>query len=349
MMKIIAVIISFIPSIVLGVVEESITPYKFSDEERRTGFVAYAIPKSSTFSVPRSQKDAPDLTYYLSKPKQHKAYPIVLFCSGSELRKSVSSVIHVHRYFLKEFLDLGVALITLEQWGVKGTQVHADEFMHHYTRTQRLLDHKTLINHLLSHPPEGWNGQFIFVGVSEGGPIVTALTTMYPDKTLATINWCGTSGWNWREELWAFLNNMRDQMLASVPWPIRLRSYLPSWVPYSVNLHLPETRPEYDQIMDQTMAAPTPTKEFVGMTYMYHADALSWPITDYTQIKSPYLAVAGARDFLIDSSDSFVKRARRAGVPITYLRVKDMDHYVRKRPDIIKKSLEWLEKFLHAP
>lgn len=29
--------------------------------------------------------------------------------------------------------------------------------------------------------------------------------------------------------------------------------------------------------------------------------------------------------------------------PITYLRVEDMDHYVRRRPDIIEQSFEWLK------
>ena len=97
----------------------------------------------------------------------------------------------MHRYFLKEFLDLGDALITLEQWGVNSNQVNVNEFMAHYTRNQRLIDHRSVINHLLKNPPEGWNGKLIFVGVSEGGRLVTALTTEYSGITLATVNWCG--------------------------------------------------------------------------------------------------------------------------------------------------------------
>ena len=53
-----------------------------------------------------------------------------------------------------------------------------------------------VINHLLKDPPKGWSGKFIFVGVSEGGPLVTALTAEYADITLATINWSGAGDWN---------------------------------------------------------------------------------------------------------------------------------------------------------
>lgn len=174
----------------------------------------------------------------------------------------------MHRYFLKEFLDLGSALITLEQWGVNGNQVKVNEFMQHYTRTQRLIDHRIVINHLVKNPPEGWNGKLIFVGVSEGGPLVTALTAEHPDITLATVNWSGAGDWDWREELWAFLVGMRDEILNSIPWYIKIRDYLPSWMPYSVNLYPPRTRAEYDEIMDKTLTNPTSEKELVGMTYM---------------------------------------------------------------------------------
>lgn len=79
---------------------------------------------------------------------------------------------------------------------------------------------------------------------------------------------------------------------------------------------------------------------------MYHADALNWPKADYKQIKSPYLVVAGAKDTLIKSSDTFVEKAKQAGVNITYLRVSDMDHYVRKNQDILDQSFEWLRQLI---
>ena len=345
-MRIAAILIGMIFYSNLAFAAEGITPYKFSNAEYKNGLPEYNIPESSVFSVARSQKNAPNITYYFSKPKQGKKYPIAILCTGSSSRKSISSVIHVHRYFLKEFLDLGVALITLEQRGVNGNQINANEFMQHYTRSQRLIDHRAVINYLLKNPSEGWNGKFIFVGVSEGGPIVTKLTSEYADRTLATINWSGAGDWSWREELWAFMVGMRDEMLSSVPWYIKMRSYLPNWMPYSVNLYLPKTRVEYDAVMDKTLTNLTSEKELIGMTYMYHADALNWPETDYKNLKSPYLVVAGDKDTLIRSSDEFVRKAEQTGVNITYLRVHGMDHYVRKRQDILDKSFEWLKKVI---
>lgn len=65
-------------------------------------------------------------------------------------------------------------------------------------------------------------------------------------------------------------------------------------------------------------------------------------MVDYKKIRTPFLFVAGAEDTIIDSSDAFVEKAKNSAVNMTYLRVEDMDHYVRKRPDIINQSFEWL-------
>ncbi len=167
--------------------------------------------------------------------------------------------------------------------------------------------------------------------------------------TLATVNWSGAGDWHWRDELWAFLFGMRDELLNSIPWHIKIKSYLPSWMPYSVNVSLgPKTRTEYDDVMDKTLTDPTPEKEFMGMTYMDHVDALNWPDIDYKGLKCPYLVVSGAKDTFIQSTDDFVRKAKQAGVAITYLRVPDMDHYVLKRQDIVDQSFEWLKKIVHG-
>lgn len=48
----------------------------------------------------------------------------------------------------------------------------------------------------------------------------------------------------------------------------------------------------------------------------------------------------------IHSIDAFVEKAKNLGVNVTYLRVEDMDQYVRKRPDIINQTFEWLKSQL---
>ena len=104
------------------------------------------------------------------------------------------------------------------------------------------------------------------------------------------------------------------------------------------------TRKGYDTKMDKTLKHPTANKEFLGMTYLYHADAQKFPKYDYYKIKTPFLVVSGTADSLIQSSDAFVEKARTASANVTYHRIEDMDHYVRRRPDIIAKTFAWLKE-----
>jgi len=85
----------------------------------------------------------------------------------------------------------------------------------------------------------------------------------------------------------------------------------------------------------------------MGMTYLYHADALQYAKHDYIKIKTPFLSVVGSEDPMIESADAFAQKSLEAGVNITYLRVEGMDHYVRRRPDIVEKSFAWLKEYIH--
>ncbi|HQS84037.1 MAG: hypothetical protein B7Y25_06530 [Alphaproteobacteria bacterium 16-39-46] len=321
---------------------EDITPYKFTETDLQKGLseLSYNIPPSSRFTLNRPQENVQKIIYYISVPKEKESYPLAILCTGSSSKDDISSIIHLHRYFLQEFLDLGSGVLTVEQWGVDGNNTDPEVFMTHYTRSQRLEDHQNVINFLKSHPPKWWNGKLVFLGVSEGGPLVTRLTELYPDITIATLNWSGAGDWSWDKELWAFLENM----FKNAPLSFKLRRFLPNWVPFF--LPFPKTKKEYDLQMQETLLNPTPEKEFMGMTYQYHADALLSPPCDYEKLKTPFLVVAGTQDSLLSSTDAFVQKARDAGANITYFRIEDMDHFVRKRPDIIQKSFEWLKRHL---
>ena len=90
------------------------------------------------------------------------------------------------------------------------------------------------------------DGKLIFLGVSEGGPIVKTLSTDYPDLTLATINWSGAGDFSWRDELCTFMQDV----LLNAPWDTKLRSELPSWMPYSLDLYVPKSRKTHDEAMN---------------------------------------------------------------------------------------------------
>lgn len=321
-----------------------ITPHKYTDAEMQNGGPKYETPLSSRFTAKRIGADSPDIVYYFSQP-QRQDFPIAILVGGSSLEDDITSIIHFHRYFLKEFLDLGVGVITIEQQGVDGHQVNVREFMEHYTRSNRLIDHRIVIERLKKHPPAGWNGKLIFLGVSEGGPIITTLTCDYPEMTLATINWSGAGDFSWRDELWYFMQNM----IQNTPWYIKLRAQLPSWMPYSLDLYFPKSRKEHDLAMDETIKNPRVNLKLAGMTYKYHHDALIiYPKPEYEKIKTPYLVVAGVKDSIIDSADAFVHKAKEAEALVTYMRISDMDHYVRKKEDVINDSFAWLKKQLSS-
>lgn len=340
MIQLLLVFYLCLPTVTLTASE--LTPYKYTDEERLNGGPIYEIPSSSRFTTPRRGVDSPDIVYYFSKPSQ-STFPIALLVGGSSSENDIISIIHFHRYFLKEFLDLGVAVITVEQQGVDGRHINTDEFMEHYTKSNRLNDHRTVIEYLKNYPPLGWNGQLIFLGVSEGGPIVTTLTTEYSTDLIATINWSGAGDYCWSDQLWVFMEDMQK----NTPWYIKLRGKLPSWIPYSLNFDFPTSRKDYDNLMIETVKNPTARLKIAGMTYKYHADALTaYPKPEYDKIKTPFLVVAGVKDSIIHSSDAFVLQAKAAGAPITYMRISDMDHYIRKKEDVITDSFKWLDKQL---
>ena len=309
---------------------DEITPHKYDDG----GPKPYEIPASSRFTTSRLEPHVPDIVYYFSKPKA-EAYPIAILCGGSTSKNDIGSIIHLHRYILQEFHDAGAGVLTVEQWGIDGNTVNQDEFMKHYTRTQRLLDHRLVIEGLKENPPPGWNGKIILFGASEGGPLVTTLTTDFSDCVIATINWSGAGDWNWREELWLFVQKLLIDNPDCPDHKLKLKD-----CPCMEDV---KTRERYDAKMDETLRDPTANKEFLGMTYLYHADAQGFPKYDYSKIKTSFLVVSGTADSLIKSSDAFVEKATEAGANITYHRVDGMDHYVRRRPDVIAKTFAWLK------
>lgn len=297
----------------------------------------YNIPPSIRFTLDREGSTSP-LVYYFSPPDTAQNYPILLLCEGSSNKGDLGSVFFIRNYFAERVQPLQVGYLTVEKWGIDGNHINESEFWNHYTRSQRLKDHLNVINYLEQHPPHGWNGQLIFIGVSEGGPLVTDLSMIYP-HTLATINWVGAGVWPWADEFWQFFENWKLNSF----W-IRLYDAIPRWVPFSSDI--PPTCQQFDALVEHIISNPTPDQSMGGMTYLYHADAFLKPPVDYSQIRSPFLIVKGTADSDIDSCDQFVQEAVKAGAKVTYFRIEGMDHWLRKRPDVIDQSFEWLKEQL---
>ncbi len=323
----------------------SITPHYLSDEECDNPPSVVSISPESKFEV---ESSSGKVTCYLSKQNVKELYPIAIVCTGSSSREHAISAIHIHRHFLGYFLERGIAVLTIDQFGIDHKSLDIESFMQHYTRSNRLHDHTRVIDELKRNPPPSWNGKFIFLGVSEGGPLVTSLTTLYSEDTLATLNFSGAPGFSWREELWLFITNMKQNL----PWYIKPlmrikplicilnRTPLIRYFPHFI------TRETYDGIMNNSLRNPTTekSKEFMGMTPMYHQDSLTYPPPDYLKIKTPFLVVAGMKDGIFPSCEKFVTEGQKNGAPVDSMFIPDMGHIVRNRLDVIEGAFKWFDK-----
>lgn len=272
--------------------------------------------------------DKTETVFYLTTPKVQR-FPIAVVCEGSNTQEDIESVWRLHQFEQFAALSaLGLAILTIEKDGVDADKIGRDRFFAHYTRSRRFRDHVAVIDHLLKTTPAGFDGRLIFIGASEGGPLVNQLSIHY-QQTLATINWSGAGDWPWA---WG------EQMRKDRPFLSALYSW---WH------RVPKTRAEFDAVMAETVRDPSDKRWFLGMTYRYHADAIKTPAFDYQKIHAPMLVVCGTKDSLIDSCDAFVEKAQAAHAPITYWRIGGMEHRIsQNKQNLIPKSFEWLKQWL---
>ena len=169
----------------------------------------YDIPTSIRSTCTRKNTSS-EIVYYFQAPALNQSYPILILCGGSSSKESIGSDFFMFELFRNKVAALNVGFITLEQWGIDGNSIDEDTFFNHYSRSQRFQDHMQVMEYLENNPPDGWNGKLIFLGVSEGGPLVTQLTTSC-HNTLATVCWSGAGDWPWADEVWVFFEDMKKK------------------------------------------------------------------------------------------------------------------------------------------
>lgn len=295
----------------------------------KTEAANYEIPPEIRFTCSR-ENSASEIVYYFNKPSiSPDNYPILILCDGSSNEENLTSVMFLHQYFETQIAALGVGIITVEKWGIDGNEIDESAFWSHYSRSQRLEDHLRIIRCLEDYPPDGWNGELLFIGISEGGPLVTCLSIAC-HQTLAAVNWVGACHESWIDEFWIYFEHMKQK--------------------YNLKKidSLPPTREEYDALVEHIKQNPSTEEKLCGMSYFYLADAFKTQSIDYAQLHSPYLVVMGTEDPFIYACDEFVNKATALGAPITYWRVDGMDHWIRRRPDIIYATFEWLQTQLEV-
>lgn len=280
------------------------------------------------------RSDGSEIIWHLSLP-QKEPYTLVVLSEGSyEAFAKTKSVLHLHKIFEPLLVPRGFGLITIEKWGVTPEGVDTQAFHEHNTRSQRIADHKTVLDALQVQGLTGLMTRctYVFIGGSEGGDIMIELMAHYADRTRAGINFAGAGAHGAYGEIWACVQQMRIEGSCLT----RLYMWWES---------IPKTYAEYNKQIDMMCADPSPEKWWFGQTYRYWADAFTRTV-DFERIyasKIPLLVIMGTKDSGIASCDIFVERAKERGVPITYWRIDDMGHSVSKsRPVLFEQSIDWL-------
>lgn len=253
------------------------------------------------------------LVYYLDSSKEHNA-PIVILIEGSYNDAiGPESILRLHKKIATPFLQAGMHIVLLERRGVDGKQIDIDLFHQFNFPSQRLSDHLTLIQYLRNNPPPHWNGQFIVIGGSEGGPIAIKLAHQIHPLACVAIVGCGST--SFKEYIWKTIQSIQ----AESPWGTQS---LISWY-----YDIPVTRDAYEQQYQLMKANPTPKEKWFGQTFLYWADALDQTEDqEFLALKCPAIVVAGEKDIECSSTDHLIEVSRQHNQDVTYLRIEGMKH-----------------------
>ena len=289
-------------------------------------------------TLPRDASNKSEIIYYLSQSDQ-KEYPIVVLCEGSYCAgQQIKSPSGLLKNFLPILKDCNVGLLTVEKWGVNGTDIDKEEFHAHNTITQRIADHQQVVDYLMVKRPEGWNKKVIFLGGSEGGDIATALTLHNSKQTIATIIFAGIGLRSRQEEIWDHMQAYRQ----NAAWYEKLGLwFMGAW----------KDRQEFDEQVTLMKQNPNPKKWWYGQTYTYWADAFSRSrealLPEFYNLKSPIFISTGTADSFIASSDELVEKMKQHGMHITYHRLQDVPHGMTDHaPHIFNIAADWLQEVL---
>lgn len=284
--------------------------------------------------------DGSEIIYYLRAAfDSQQEYPIVVLCEGSyQWREPIKSIKRMHSFFVPFLDSCNASLITVEKHGVDGDHIDEELFHQYNTVSQRIEDHLNVLCALENQHMPGWNGNYVLIGGSEGGAVISELMLKRSEAVVAVINYAGIGAYGFNEEMWAWLHQKRIQD----SFIDRLIAKFYCWWE-----NMPATREAYDRLADEIIQNPSPEKWRFGQTYKYLADAfLRGPTPqEFYSLKIPMLVVIGTQDPFIESCDEFIKQANAQGMPVTYWRIADLTHGIAaSRPDLFPKSIEWLQK-----
>ncbi len=287
-----------------------------------------AIAPATTQKLHLTRANGTLLTAYYDAPPHAESFPIIVFILGSQC----DSVAEWHQMLKARAHAYEVGFITLEKHGVYSIdEIDLEEYDLHNSREYRIHDHLHFVKQLREGLIQGWNGQLIMCGGSEGGMIAAAMTARCPE-VVATMILSSGGGMSTQEEIMLALRN-------------HLRSQCESDAELEHYAHQLELK------MVEMIQDPTPYRHFLGFTYKWWACHLQYcTIDDILQIDCPLYYAHGDEDEIIpvESADIAVQILRESGkTNFVYRRIEGCNHQAHlTHMHVFDEAFEWLHNVL---
>lgn len=268
------------------------------------------------------------LTAYYDAPPHAESFPIVIFILGSQC----DSVAEWHQMLKPHAHKYEVGFITLEKQGVYSVdEIDLEEYDATNSREFRIHDHLHFIRQLREGLIQGWNGQLVVVGGSEGGMIAAALTARTPEIVATMVLSSGGGYCSVDEVTMALRRHLFDQCESE----------------QELNYYMNQIALKFAEMSQD----PSPYKSFLGYTYKWWACHLKYhTLDDLLQIECPLYYAHGTEDEVIpiESADHAAEILRKSGkTNFVYRRIEECNHQVHlTHMHVFDEAFEWLHQLL---
>lgn len=269
------------------------------------------------------------LWYYVATPPTRKPYRIVILFSGSA-PVSTKNVFLEFRYSVTEML--GAALLCVEKPGISGDGiVNTDVYHRENTVHARVRTACMVLEHLRT-TLQGWNGEVVAMGASEGGLVAALFAQVYPVRALVALA-CGTT--KTVEEVVAptLVETLTQQSRVARLIPTYMLKTLTHWYTSRLFKRV-EQRPDSEELV-------------LGYSHIWWSAIKSYREADIlSELPCPIFLGVGERDVQSEFIQPYL--AMRGKKNVTQRVFKDLDHTfcdsrgVSYRMHVMQQALCWL-------
>lgn len=277
-------------------------------------------------SIVVSRSDGAEIIGYFHKPKDCHQFPVMIVCQGSYvIKKSLQSCRPLFDKIVRNFEMLPIGILAIEKRGSFQDSFDLIEFNAHNTVTNRVNDNLTVIQ-TLPNLIDGWNGNLILVGGSEGTLVASALAMHLQNQAIALLLFAGVGFEPFQEAVINAIQNM--------PW---YKRWYVRWCAGSDQ----DIRDQF-RIMKEN---PTSIKMCAGQTYRYWSDMQERSLAGILDLKMPIYYMMGCKDELIESSKKLQESAQQKGnTHITFAWYDALGHEMGDLFDaVMSDAKEWLK------